>query len=1487
MARRARRSILAVVVGVLVPVFASGAQKPNAKDRVLPNIDVRVTLPRNAPALDAESQTLLDELRKTRPEIRSRQRGDGAGVKELHANGQPFTPAAQGSPEQIARRFLARYHHLLGLENKDLQSLRKIREYRGHNERALHLEFDQSFDGIGVLGGRLQFHLSPNGEILRVASTIIAGGDVPKAQIAADDAVRAAISNIRPELLFNPAAVGGSSGTDQRTTFGRGPFKSDIDANLVIFPMSTGNRLAWSVVLEPPGLPQKYQVLIDAVTRELLYRRNLVFYADGTGRVLQSDATAGINLKLLDPYPFGSQPGPIFGCPPATNHMLRGLTAQFRDSATVLGNTGFLAGNNTHVYRGVPGTEGAVGTVQPDGYHFDFGFNTPESAETQLFFLTNFLHDFFYDLGFDEAAGNFQDSNFGRGGLEGDALAAVARSTAGKNNSTFEPNPDGQVSIMSMYLWDGSNCWAQDVDGDGTLDLDGDYDTDIAIHEFHHGVSNRLNTQWTGIEADAMGEGGSDFFAYSINNNTTLAEYAYPPNGIRSITGQTYGDFYCLSFFGMVICEPHDNGQIFADVLWDLRERLRTDAVGGSQAAGINMSHQLYVDALKLSPPSPTMLDLRDAIVDADGIRNPSGDPGGSVNHCRIWDVFATRGMGALAQDTDDTGTASVVEDFTVPAECPALPPPPSVSVEATVATATEAGVVPGQFRLTRTGDTSSALTVYFTVSGTATAGSDYVTLPPSVTFAAGAATANVAVTPIDDTIVESNETVVLTVTGSVGYKVGTPSAATVTIISDDVAPDLVVSALTVPATAAAGGVITVTSTTKNQGTGSAVASTTRYYFSADTGIDASDAVLGTSAIGPLGPGASTPSSLNLTIPANAAAGTYFLIAQADSDNTNPETSEANNIRSVAFKVGPDLTISAISVPSIAAAGATVTVTDTTKNGGGGPAAASVTRFYFSSDTTIDATDAMIGFRSVPALASNATSPGSTNVVIPSTATTGTYYIIAKADADGAVAETVETNNNGQATVKVGPDLYISAISATGTFGAGGQITISETTKNQGASASVASTTTYYLSTNNAVDASDPVLGSRSVPALAGGAVSSGTTTVTIPANTATGTYYLLAQADSGGTNAETVETNNVGFASGVKIGPDLVVSALTGSTNAASGGTVSVTETTKNSGGGPAGASTTRYYFSANTTLDAGDTQIGARSVPGLAALATSVQTSTLTLPGNIATGTYYILASADADGVVTETVETNNTTVLTIHVGPDLVVTALSAPGSPLPGDSMTVTDTTKNQGVGDAPASTTSYYLSTNATFESSDVLIGSRSVSALAGNGGTNSGPGTITIPANTAPGSYYVLAVADGPSAVPETIETNNVLAVSLKVGPDLIASGLTKPTSVSSGTVVTLTDTTKNQGGATPNTSTTYLYFSTNTALDAADTLLGSRVVPALGAGATSSSPMNVTIPAGLATGTYYIIVKVDGDNTVSESNETNNLLAVAISVKK
>ena len=137
------------------------------------------------------------------------------------------------------------------------------------------------------------------------------------------------------------------------------------------------------------------------------------------------------------------------------NHELRDLAAPFRDPATVLFDTGRLSGNNVHVFRGNTSTEGALGMFDGTRWMFDDPFNSAASAETALFFALNFAHDFFYDLGFDEAAGNFQVDNFGRGGLGGDPVAGVARA-AGRNNATFQLAPDGTSPIISMFLFDGS-----------------------------------------------------------------------------------------------------------------------------------------------------------------------------------------------------------------------------------------------------------------------------------------------------------------------------------------------------------------------------------------------------------------------------------------------------------------------------------------------------------------------------------------------------------------------------------------------------------------------------------------------------------------------------------------------------------------------------------------------------------------------------------------------------------------------------------------------------------------------------------------------------------------------------------------------------------------------------------------------------------------------------------------------------------------------
>ncbi|MFN7138590.1 MAG: Calx-beta domain-containing protein [Limisphaerales bacterium] len=120
--------------------------------------------------------------------------------------------------------------------------------------------------------------------------------------------------------------------------------------------------------------------------------------------------------------------------------------------------------------------------------------------------------------------------------------------------------------------------------------------------------------------------------------------------------------------------------------------------------------------------------------------------------------------------------------------------PPTVVSVTATAATASESGPVIGTFTLTRVGNLNLPLTVNYAVSGTASNGVDYLTLPGSVTFAAGASTTNITVTPIDDTISEFTETVILTLLASDNYGTITPNTATISIIDND-APELVIFA--------------------------------------------------------------------------------------------------------------------------------------------------------------------------------------------------------------------------------------------------------------------------------------------------------------------------------------------------------------------------------------------------------------------------------------------------------------------------------------------------------------------------------------------------------------------------------------------------------------------------------------------------------------------------------------------------------------------
>jgi hypothetical protein len=109
-----------------------------------------------------------------------------------------------------------------------------------------------------------------------------------------------------------------------------------------------------------------------------------------------------------------------------------------------------------------------------------------------------------------------------------------------------------------------------------------------------------------------------------------------------------------------------------------------------------------------------------------------------------------------------------------------------TVTVSATDANAAEAGLDPGVFTVSRTGPTGSPLTVFYAMGGSATNGTDYQNLSGSVTIPAGQTSATITVTPIDDALVEGDETAVIQLQANAAYTLGTPNSATVTLADND-----------------------------------------------------------------------------------------------------------------------------------------------------------------------------------------------------------------------------------------------------------------------------------------------------------------------------------------------------------------------------------------------------------------------------------------------------------------------------------------------------------------------------------------------------------------------------------------------------------------------------------------------------------------------------------------------------------------------------
>lgn len=214
-----------------------------------------------------------------------------------------------------------------------------------------------------------------------------------------------------------------------------------------------------------------YSYVIDGKGK-VLFRKNLVshdshatyrVFADADGRPFEGPH--GDVVPQLNP---GTDTTDIVDMPLVTVDYFEKLSTGdpwLPEDATV------TSGNNVFAYADVLPpqgfTFGDLTAEMTSDRTFDYPYNPDEtdnslanrkSAVVNMFVMNNYMHNWWYDHGFDEASGNAQLSNYGRGGEEGDPIEAQAQDSSGLNNANMATPPDGFSPRMQQYLWNSKDA---------------------------------------------------------------------------------------------------------------------------------------------------------------------------------------------------------------------------------------------------------------------------------------------------------------------------------------------------------------------------------------------------------------------------------------------------------------------------------------------------------------------------------------------------------------------------------------------------------------------------------------------------------------------------------------------------------------------------------------------------------------------------------------------------------------------------------------------------------------------------------------------------------------------------------------------------------------------------------------------------------------------------------------------------------------------
>lgn len=662
------------------------------------------------------------ELRRSVPTLKVEYNND-LRIPEVIApdvkKGNAFlTNASRLKRSEILRNFVKQNDSLIGINESQAEQLKVTADYTNPNGSMSFAHLEQTINGIPVFRGEVKAGFSKNGEIVRVINNLAPG--LEYGSLSNDfgdplDAVKAAAGYINHELKQTELIRNAELSDDLKVTFGTGNYPTT--AEKMYFPTEAGvARTSWRVLIWQPV--NAYMMVIDAETGTLLWRKNIT--NDQTqAATYQVYRNANAFMDVAE-SPAPLTPGPIN---PGLGTQGALLT---RENVVLIGNEGdnsfntkgwiddgdnTTAGNNTIAGLDLVSPDGVDAPVTGANRMFNTAWNPPpgnpapgndptvqaarDGAVIQMFYTVNLYHDELYKLGFTEAAFNFQNDNFGRGGAGGDRISSEGQDSSGTNNANFSTPPDGVRGRMQMYRFTGPN-----PDRDGTTDVD------IIIHELTHGTSNRLHGNATGLTtrmAAGMGEGWGDWYGHVLTSEPgdpidgvyTTGGYVLVsstgsgsnfyygirrfPKAIMSSTGGTsnrphnpltFADLnvgcsitdgaFSPAFFGS--CDQvHNAGEIWSSALWEVRALMITRL--GFQT-GNERVLEVVTDGMKLAPLAPTFLQERDAILAAARANGNSTDISADIRD--IWEGFRIRGMG-FSSSVQAVQPAQVTEAFDSP----------------------------------------------------------------------------------------------------------------------------------------------------------------------------------------------------------------------------------------------------------------------------------------------------------------------------------------------------------------------------------------------------------------------------------------------------------------------------------------------------------------------------------------------------------------------------------------------------------------------------------------------------------------------------------------------------------------------------------------------------------------------------------------------------------------------------------------------------